>query len=218
MKLLLTSNGLSNESISQELFRLANREPKDTVVCIITTATNAETGDKSWFINDLINIHKQGFKEIYMTDIAAVSEALWKPQIEKADILVFEGGNTYYLMEHVRTSGLDLMLPELLKTKVYVGISAGSMITNPDLATLISQAVYEEDFDKPDFVPGLGFVDFYITPHLNSPHFPKLIPANIKAIATRIPKKIYGLDDQSAVSVIDGTVTIITQGQYIECN
>lgn len=68
--------------------------------------------------------------------------------MDEADILFFSGGNTYHLMEWVNKSGLKELLPEYLKTKVWVGISAGSMVTNPDLAAQISQAVYDEDYDK----------------------------------------------------------------------
>ncbi len=218
MKLLLTSGGFTNKSIANELFAMVGKKPEDTTLCFIPTAASAQMGDKDWFINDIINIHKQSFKSVSVVDISAVPESIWRPQLEEADVLFFEGGDTYHLMEWVNKSGLAKLLPELLKTKVYVGVSAGSMITNPDLATRISQEIYDEDFDKPDTVPGLGFVDFYTIPHLNSPHFPKLIPANIREIAKTIPKKIYALDDQSAVSVIDGTVNIITEGEYIECN
>lgn len=218
MKLLLTSGGLTNKSISNALFDMVGKKPEDTTLCFIPTAANIEKGDKYWFINDLINIHKQGFKSVTIADISAVPENIWRSQIEEADILFFEGGNTYHLMEWVNKSGLANFLPELLKTKVYVGLSAGSMITNPDLASTISQAVYDEDYDKLGEVPGLNYVDFYTLPHLNSPYFPKLVEENIKKIAERIPKKIYALDDQSAIKVVDGKVEIISEGKYLIFN
>lgn len=218
MKLLLTSAGLTNQSISKALFDMVGKKPEDTTLCFIPTAANVEIGDKDWFINDLINIHKQNFKSVAIADISAVPENIWRPQIEEADILFFEGGNTYYLMKWVNKSGLYKLLPELLKTKVYVGVSAGSMITNPDLATKISQAVYGGDYDRLGEVSGLNYVDFYTLPHLNSPYFPKLTEENIKKIAEGIPKKMYALDDQSAVAVIDGKVEIISEGEYLIFN
>ncbi len=218
MKLLLTSGGLTNKSISKALFDMVGKKPEDTTLCFIPTAANIEKGDKEWFINDLINLHKQGFKSISIADISAVPENVWRPQVEEADVLFFEGGNTYHLMEWVNKSGLTKLLPELLKTKVYAGLSAGSMITNPDLAAKISQAVYDEDYDKLGEVPGLNYVDFYTLPHLNSPYFPKLTEDNIKKIAERISKKIYALDDQSAISLIDRKIEIISEGKYLEYN
>lgn len=218
MKLLLTSGGLTNKSIEQALFDLVGKKPQDTNLCFIPTAATIEIGDKDWFINDLKNIDKQGFKSVSIADISAVPESIWRPQMEEADVLFFSGGNTYHLMEWINKSGLRDLLPEYLKTKVWVGISAGSMVTNPDLAAKISQAVYNEDYDKIGEMPGLNYVDFYFLPHLNSPYFPNLIEENIKKIAERIPKKIYAMDDQGALQVIDKEVQIITEGRCLEFN
>ena len=218
MKLLLTSGGLTNNSIANALFDLVGKKPEDTTLCFIPTAATVEIGDKDWFINDLKNIDKQGFKSVSIVDIGAVPEKIWRPQIEEADILFFSGGNTYHLMEWINKSGLQELLSEYLKTKVWVGISAGSMVTNPDLAAKISQAVYDEDYDKIGEMPGLHYVDFYFLPHLNSTYFPKLVEENIKKIAKRIPKKIYAMDDQGALKIVDGKVEIISEGKYLIFN
>ncbi len=218
MKLLLTSGGLTNQSIVNTLLDLVTKEPQDTNLCFISTAATIETGDKSWFINDLINIHKLGFKTISIVDIGATSEDVWKAQLDDADILFFSGGNTYHLMECINKSGLKELLPEYLKTKVWVGISAGSIVTNPDLAAKISQAIYDEDYDKMGEVSGLNYVDFYFLPHLNSPYFPNLVEENIKKLAKRIPKKIYAMDDNGAVKVVDGKIEVVSEGKYLEYN
>lgn len=218
MKLFLTSGGLTNKSIEKALFDLVGKKPEDLKLCFIPTAATIETGDKDWFINDLKNIDKQGFKSITIADIGAIPKEKWKPQMDEADILFFSGGNTYHLMEWINESGLKELLPEYLKTKVWVGISAGSMVTNPDLAAKISQAVYDEDYDKLGEVPGLNYVDFYFLPHLNSPHFPNLIEENIKKIAERIPKKIYAMDDNGALKVVGDKVEIVSEGKYLEFN
>ncbi|MDO8970941.1 MAG: Type 1 glutamine amidotransferase-like domain-containing protein, partial [Saprospiraceae bacterium] len=130
----------------------------------------------------------------------------------------FEGGNTYHLMEWINKSGLKKLLPEFLKTKVYVGLSAGSMVTNPDLALTISQIIYEEDLDQTENMAGLNYVDFYLLPHLNSPWFPKLSEESIREVTKGMSEKIYALDDQSALKIVDGKVEIITEGKYLEFN
>lgn len=163
MKLLLTSGGLTNKSIEKALFDLVGKKAEDINLCFIPTAATIEVGDKDWFINDLKNIDKQGFKSITIADIGAIPKEKWKPQLDEADIFFFSGGNTYYLMEWINKSGLKELLPEYLETKVWVGTSAGSMVTNPDLTTKISQAVYDEDHDKIGEVPGLNYVDFYFS-------------------------------------------------------
>ena len=215
MKLLLTSGGVTNKSISTALFDLVGKKPEDTSLAFVPTAANIEYGNKDWFIKDLINLRKQNFKYIDIVDISALPENIWRPRLETVDIIFFEGGNTYHLMEWVNKSGLKEILPSLLKNKVYAGLSAGSMITNPDLSLKISQIVYDEDLDKTEDVDGLGYVDFYFLPHLNSKWFPKLREKNIKEAIKDIKKKVYALDDQSALKVVDGEVEIISEGEYL---
>ena len=218
MKLLLTSGGLTNKSIANALFELVGKKPEDTSLCFVPTASNVEKGDKDWLINDLINIHKQNFKSVGITDISAVSEDVWRPQMEEADVLFFEGGDTYHLMEWINKSGLANILPELLKTKVWAGLSAGSMVTNKDLQLTVSQIVYEEDLDQKENMLALNYVDFYFLPHLDSPYFPKLHEANIREAIKDLSEKVYALDDQSALKIVDGKVEIISEGKYLIFN
>lgn len=218
MKLLLTSGGITNTSIANALFNLVGKRPEDTSLVFIPTALNIEKGDKEWFIDDLINLKKQNFKCIDIADISAVEEGIWRPKFEEADVLFFEGGNTYHLMEWINRSGLTVLLPEMLKTKVYVGVSAGSMVTNPDLALKISQIVYEEDFGKTEDMKGLGFVDFSFLPHLNSEHFKKLREDNIREVVRGMRKMVYALDDNSALKIVDGKVEVISEGKWFVMN
>ncbi len=218
MKFLLTSAGICNPSIVKALFELVGKKAEDTSVVFIPTASNVEMGDKDWVINDLVDLQNQHFKSIDIADISAVPESIWRPKFESADVLFFEGGNTFYLMEWIEKSGLKNILPELLKTRVYVGVSAGSMVTNTDLLVSISQIVYEEDLDKTGNIPGLGYVPFYVLPHLNSPYFPKLRKENIEKAVAGMTAKVYALDDQTALKVVDGVVEVISEGEYLEFN
>jgi dipeptidase E len=218
MKLLLTSAGITNKSIANALFELVGKSPEETTIVFIPTASNVELWDKDWLINDLINLKNLNFKSIEITDISAVDEKIWKPSIENADILFFEGGNTYHLMERMNKSGLVEKLPNLLKDKVYVGVSAWSMITNPNLALKISQIVYWEDLDKDYEMDWLNYVNFYFLPHLNSDYFINLRKDFIINVVKDINKKIYVLDDSSAIKIIDDKIEIISEWEWFEIN
>jgi dipeptidase E len=218
MKLLLTSSGITNKSIADALFSLTEKKPEDTTVVFIPTASNVETGDKDWLINDLLNLKKLNFKSIEITDISAIDEKIWKPSIERADVLFFEGGNTYHLMEWLNKSGLAKMLPEFLKDKVYVGVSAGSMVTNKDLALKLSQIVYGEDLEKDYEMNGLNYVDFYFLPHLNSKYFVNLREDFIRNTVKDMSEKIFVLDDDSALKIVDGKIEVISEGKWFEIN
>lgn len=217
MKLLLTSAGLTNASISRALFELVVKVPGETSIVIVPTASNTEMGDKSWFINDLVNVKKQGFKSIAITDISAVQESIWRPQMEEADVILFEGGNTYRLMEWMNKSGFTKLLPEFLKSKVYVGISAGSMVTAPNLDVILSQVIYGEDAEEVT-MPGLNLVDFYFLPHFNSEDFPERMEETIREAAKNMSKKVFALDDQSALKIVDGKVEVVSEGKWLEIN
>jgi len=219
MKLLLTSGGLTNESISKALFDLVGKKPEDTNLVFIPTAANVEVGDKGWIIDDLVNFKKQNFKSIDIVDISAIEQKLWQPRLEAADIIFFGGGNVFHLMEWINKSGLVSILSELLKTRVYAGLSAGSMVTSKDLALNLSKIIYGEDLDKTENMKALGFVDFYFFPHLNSPWFKKVRKKNIiKEAYGKMTEKIYALDDKSALKVVDGKIEVISEGEWFEIN
>jgi len=214
MKLLLTSAGISNESIKKALFDLVGKKSEDTSVVFVPTAANAEAGDKGWLIEDLANLKRMNFKSVDIADISAVQENIWRPQFETADVLFFEGGNEYYLMEWIEKSGLEPLLPEFLKTKVFVGVSAGSMVAGKNLDIKIMQTAYEEDFDRNQNRACLGLADFNFFPHLNSPYFKKVRDGLMKELIKEIPQKTYVLDDNSALKITDGKIEVVTEGEW----
>lgn len=219
MKLLLTSGGITNTSIANAFFELVEKPASEIKIAFIPTAMNAEKGDKGWFINDLMNIKKQGIKLVDIVDISALPQEVWLSRLEKTDVLFFSGGNTSHLMNWITQSGLQQILPGLLKTKVWVGISAGSMVTNPTLhlSSKDAKIYYEEVFGYTDEV-ALNFTDFYIRPHFNSPHFPQASKENIEKISKEFNVPIYALDDQSALKVIDNEVEVVSEGEWIKFN
>jgi dipeptidase E len=217
MKLLLTSGGITNASIAAALFELVGKNAEDTTLAFIPTASNVEKGDKWWLIQDLIDLKNLKFKSIDIVDISAIERSLWQSRLEGADVLFFEGGGAFHLMEWINKSGLAEILPELLKTRVYVGVSAGSMIACKDIILRIFQVLYEEDFDRFADMKGLGLVDFDILPHLNSPYFKKIREENIREVIgnMRNMPAIYVLDDNSALKIIDGKkVEVVSEGKW----
>lgn len=217
MKLLLTSGGLENQSMINALRDLLGKDFKDAKLVFIPTAANMEVGDKWWLINDLVKCKELGFKEVDITDIAAVPQKVWQPRLEKADVILVSGGNTSYLMGQIKKSGLADVLPELLKTRVYVGISAGSMVVAPKLKEKEMQRLYEEPIVDDDTNEGLGFVDFLVVPHMNSPYFPRAAEL-IDEVAQDIEIPLYAIDDQTAVKVVDDKVEVVTEGKWKRYN
>ena len=218
MKLLLTSAGFTNKSISDALFKLANRPFSKLKLVFIPTAANVETGGKEWLITDLQNWLKLGFAKIDIVDIAAVPKNIWLPQLEEADVIMFGGGNTFYLMEQLKRTKLDKLLPKMLRSKIYVGISAGSMIAGKGLSLASDAILYYENVGQLKEYGALNFVDLSIRPHYNSSFFPMVTDKVLIKMAKGMAEPIYALDDNSAIVVDGAKLTVVSQGKWKRFN
>jgi len=215
MKLLLTSAGLSNPSINKALEDLLGKSVKGVKLAFIPTAANVEQGDKSWMIDDINNFRNAGF-EVDIVDISAVSKETWLPRLQEAEVLFLGGGNTFHLMHWVKKSGLQEELPNLLKSRIYAGISAGSCIAGPTIYNSV-QNLFGEKYEL-EIIDGLGLVNIQIIPHLNSPYFDKIREENLKEASKDLKEPVYALDDDSALTVVDGKVEIVSEGKYLTFN
>lgn len=218
MKLLLTSAGLSNKSIANALLKLTGKPFKKLKLAFIPTAANMEEGDKDWLIKDLYDCQKLGFSSVDIVDISALPEKIIKSRLEDADVLFFEGGDTVYLMDWIKKSGLQELLPKMLKTKIYVGVSAGSMVTTPNLVLSDSRKLYFGYIGKYKKMKGLGFVDFQVRPHLNSPHFPAVRIKVLEKLTKKISEPVYAIDDNTAIMVDGGKISVVSEGKWKKFN
>ncbi len=210
MKLLLTSAGIRNQSIANELTVLIGKNPSETKIGFIPTAANAEPGNKDWFINQFNNLIKYRFNWIDVIDISAPGVP-WQDRLVGVDVILVCGGNTFHLLDQVRKTGFDEWLKENLDKKVYVGISAGSIIATPTIAVA---SVDDGDFNASGIedLTGLSLVDFEISPHT---------PENVSHEANReyhhsIKNDLYALDDNSAISVNGGVIKMVSEGEWLK--
>ena len=218
MKLLLTSAGLSNKSIINALLELTEKSFSELSLAFIPTASNVSDVDKKWLINDLIILKELGFKSIDIVDISALPKDVWLPRLQKADVFFVEGGNAFHLMSWMDKSGLKELLPEMLKTRVYVGVSAGSMIVCKSLDLSMSERLYSEEVGKYEKDEGFGFVDFLIRPHLNAPDSPNVNLKNLEKISKELPDTFYAIDDNTAIKIVDGKMDVVSEGEWKKFN
>lgn len=214
MKLLLTSSGITNKTIANALLTLTGKPFSDCSLAFIPTASNVYRGNKDWVIKDLRIAQDLGFKSVDIVDISALPKDLWLPGFQTADVLLFEGGNTFHLMHWIEVSGLKELLPEMLKTKVYVGISAGSIVTGRSLDMSMSERLYSEEVGSYTGDSGLGLVDFLVRAHVNSPSFPGMTFEALDQVAKEETETFYAIDDQTAIKVIDQTIEVISEGMW----
>jgi dipeptidase E len=126
--------------------------------------------DPSFVELDHRKLVDHGFNVIEL-DLKGRSREDLEDALADVDVVYVAGGNTFYLLEQVRASGFDELLPELLgRDVIYVGASAGAAILGPDIGP------YAE-FDDPNAAPalsshsGLGLVDFLVIPHYDNEKF-----------------------------------------------
>ncbi len=214
MKLILASQGLNNQTIANSLFELAGKKPEEIKLSFVPTAANLYNGGKSWFIKDLANIDKYDFAEIDIVDISALPKKLWKPRLEKADIIFVEGGDPFYLMGWIKKTGLDKLLPELLKTRIYVGSSSGGIVLGQKIPEKCRE-LYESDPQNQGNIDGLGIVNLTFLSHYYEEGFPLTLTNEVATeLAKELGTEIYAIDDQTAIVINGDHLKVVTEGKW----
>lgn len=213
MKLLLTSAGFTNDSIVRALGELVGGPFEGLKLAFIPTAANVENGDKGWLVEDLNNCRKLNFSQIDIVDISALPLDVFRPRLMEAEVIFVGGGNTLHLMNWVRQSGLENELTELMSSRVYVGLSAGSMIVSKWWSGVYDKKYYDEP-DEVGRYPCLGWVNFHIIPHYSNEMFPKINGENMRKLGEEIKEPLYVLDDQTAVKVNGDKIVVVSEGKW----
>ena len=116
---------------------------------------------------------KKGWKALedlgmQMTElnISTTEASKIKKTIENADCIYISGGNTFYLLQELRKTGADELIKQhILTGKLYIGESAGAMITAPNIEYVSLMDDPEKGKELTGF-EGLNIVDFSTVPHL----------------------------------------------------
>jgi len=218
MKLVLTSGGISNKSIENELKNMIKNDLKDLKMLFCITASNYEGGAMNeWLIKDLEYFKNLGF-QIDICDINGIGIEKLLLRFEWADVYFFEGGNTQWLKKNINNSGLEEHLSKLLETRVWIGASAGSCILCPTIDNSFCD-IYDDRIE--DFLTdGLGYVDFQFVPHFNNKCFPKVTEENIRNASKKLKgidgKKVYVMDDNGAIFIDNGNIKVVSEGKWFE--
>ena len=218
MKLVLISIGIQNKSIENELRNIISKGLKGLKVLFCVTASNYYSDEMNgWLIEDFKFFQNNGF-EIDICDINGMNLESLLPRFERADVLYFGGGNTQWLRSCIKISGLEEHFKKLLETRVWIGVSAGSCVLSPTISNPVLNLADETIEGYPP--DGLGLVDFQFIPHLNSPSYSKFNEENIRRECVKLTendgKKLYALDDESALFIDNGIVKIVSEGTWFE--
>lgn len=96
-----------------------------------------------------------------------------RTKLKNNDIIYVTGGNTFFLLKELKRTGADkIIIEEVNAGKLYIGESAGAMVTAANIE-------YAKGMDNPKKAPGLlefdalNLVDFYTVPHYTNFPFKK---------------------------------------------
>lgn len=239
MRALLTSTGKLNRSIQDALVELLGRPIAECNALFIPTALypfpggsqavwRTVTGTGRTSLPDL------GWKSMGILELSvlpSIEEDAWIPTVRDADALLVGGGDPLFLANWMRRSGLTELLPTLRSEAVYVGVSAGGIAAAPTFVETYTEPPRSSDgpLKSEDVVfstpqgdlhrtlvtgQGAGLVDFAMIPHLEHPDHLDASLANAEKWAARIPLPTYAIDDDTAIKVVDGTVDVVSEGQW----
>lgn len=201
---LLTSAGMN---VKEEILKVLSKPPSRLRLAHIITATKVEENIQ-YMINEENEMRKLGF-HIENLDIEGKTEDELMDLLKDKDIIYVQGGNSFYLLKHVKKSGFDKVAKRLISQGIlYIGVSAGSYIACPT----IEQATWQHQ-DRNRF----GLTDLTalnLVPFLISAHFTQEDRSIIEDRIKTIPYPVVALYDTQAVLVKNGTWwKIVGQGK-----
>ncbi|MDT0438071.1 MULTISPECIES: Type 1 glutamine amidotransferase-like domain-containing protein [Streptomyces] len=221
MNLLLTAAGLRNETLRDALRDMLGKPFGSANVVFVPTASVAEPGDHGWFVEDLNRLRSLGWREFDVLELNGLPRTTVLDRLLHADAVYVEGGSHYHLARSITGNGLADGFLEALRDRVYVGVSAGSMIFSKRLdersADVIGDTADLHALGATTVAPPFGLFDWYLKPHLYSPDFPERDDAWADRIAARADFPIYFIDDDTAVRVRDGEPDVISEGRWRFC-
>lgn len=224
MKLLLTSGGITNDALAHELESLAGKPFAELKIGFIPSAAFGDPKiDKSWFIKDMHRLVERG-ATVAVISLADLTTEEIITQLEPVDIVFVGGGHAFYLSWLMQQRGMFELFPTLLKTKVYAGISAGSMIATPSLRT-VSYSVRRPDITDEQLdllgpkgrssAKTLSLVNVMIRPHMSShKDFGDITLEMVQAAVDKTGISAYAMDDDCALRVDGQDMRLVGEGNW----
>lgn len=144
---------------------------KGKTVTFIPTASIPEK------IKFYVNTGKKALEKLGMTvnflEISALGITEISKKIKENDFVYVTGGNTFFLLSELKRTGADKIIAEEINNgKLYIGESAGAIITskNIEYVKLMDNAEKAPNLKNFD---ALGLIEFYIVPHYKNFPFQK---------------------------------------------
>lgn len=204
--LLLTSAGMQ---VKDEILKLLPKPANQIKLAHIITASKAEENTQ-YVKKDSKAMMELGF-QVAEVDIEGKAEKELRELLKDFDIVYVQGGNTFYLLKTIRESGFESVLRELIEQgKIYIGVSAGSIIMGPTIEVATWKGVDDRNKVKMTDFTALRFVSFNIFVHYAEEQ-EELVRSEVK----KSPYSTRILTDDQAFLIQDDKVTFVGKGEEI---
>jgi dipeptidase E len=217
VKLLLTSAGVKNPSIEAALADMLGKPIEESTALAIPTAAYGHTqispeGALRFLTGQattpMVELAWKSVGILELTALPSIGRDRWVPWVEETDVLLANGGDALYLSHWMKETGMADLLHSYPE-KIWAGLSAGSMVMTPRIGHDFIDGPVSEGDDAT-----LGVVDFSIFPHLDHPALPENTMADAERWAAKIDGPAYAIDDETAITVVDAVVDVVSEGHW----
>ena len=174
-------------------------------VLFIPTAGNVE--EYRGYIDEALQTFADLGFQVEVLDISACDIETAQAKIFQSKLLYVSGGNTFYLLQELKKKQLlSLIKEQVADGMVYVGESAGAIITAKDIdynKIMDDKGVAAELHDT----EALNEVDFYVLPHVGEEPFVESTQATLDTYGDQL--NLLSLNNRQAVLVEDEEVKIL---------
>jgi len=207
--LLLTSNGLSSQALLNCL--QSNMNNAKSAVLITTASAPFKRNDKH-----VPRLTAELEYIGYSVDFFDFDEDDPK-DLFKYDLIEIIGGNPFYLLRSIRHAGAELILKQLAKEKILIGISAGSVVLQNSIRLVAGYSPEMNEGIGLTDLTGVGVTDLEILPHYHRfiERFYRF-EERAKEYETANHCAVIRIDDGQGVLVLDNGYEIIGKEDHNE--
>lgn len=208
MNLVMYSGGFAPENVemAKETARLLKKKRNPVVAFIPGDIDDAEA-DFAEFKRTLAG---RGVKKFLCMPIDVRLSAEQKKELFACDAIFLGGGNTFYILHHLRSQRLLHRLRLYVKNGgILMGLSAGSILMTPNVMTAQVPS-YESDENHVGIedLRALSLVNFEFSPHYEPS---RKVDSELLTHSKNVEQPIYACADGQGIVVQDGQIRFVGQ-------
>ena len=199
-RLFLTSYLAGTKNLVREFLK----DIPEKEITFIPTASNTE--DYKEYVDEAKQVFLELGFSLNIVDISKKEKDELEKILENTKILYVSGGNIFYLLQELKHGKiLDTIKDRISDGMIYMGESAGAMITskNIEYSQIMDNKEIATDLDDYE---ALDITDFYILPHNNEFPFVESTKETIRVYGNKL--NLLPLSNSEAV-LVDGKDFVI---------